>query len=518
MHPNNSKAWFLGIDLGTGSCKSTIIDEHAQPLGLGSCSYSTQETGGGWQEQDPQSLESAVIRAAQSAIHSAGVSPGVCQGISLGGAMHSLMAVDRSDRPLTGVITWVDSRASRQAQAVREAGKARELYETTGCVVHSTYPLYKIIWLRDEQPAVFKQASRFISGKEWITHRLTGSYLADYSIASGSGLLNVHSLKWDEASLELAGITPDQLSTICSPRQVAPALRPELAGELGIPPGTPLVVGSSDAANSSLGAGAVLQGQATCMIGTSGALRSFSPRPVLDPSARSWCYAVDEGRWLVGGALNNGGITLNWFRELINGVLPSGSDNQQVSVEDLVKLAGEVGAGAEGLLCLPFFAGERSPNWNLNARAVFFGLTLEHEARHIARALLEGVAFRLRSLQDVLLEIGIPMDRVHASGGFTQSAVWPEIVASVLDRELAAPDWGETSSLGAALWALLGAGVVRELEEIARMIPLGDHYLPDPGDSERYNRLYPLYLDLYEKLRGSFDEMAAFQMGSIDLK
>jgi gluconokinase len=510
MRHNNSQAWFLGIDLGTGSCKSTIIDEHATALGLGSCNYSKEGAGDGRQEQDPQSLESAAIISAQSAIRSAGVSPHRCQGISLGGAMHSLMAVDSSDRPLTGLMTWVDSRAIRQAKVVREAGRAGELYEATGCPVHSIYPLFKIIWLREEHPEVFKRAVRFISGKEWVTHRLTGSYLADYSIASGSGMLNVHSLKWNGASLELAGITPDRLSTICSPRHVVPGLRPQLAGELGIPAGTPLVVGSSDAVNSSLGAGAVLQSQATCMIGTSGALRVFTPHPMLDSSARSWCYAVDEGRWLVGGALNNGGLALTWFRDLINGIRQLASEKKQVSFEDLIEQAGEVEAGAGGLLCLPFFAGERSPNWNLNARAVFFGLTLGHEARHVARALLEGVAFRLRSLQDVLLELGIPIVRVHASGGFTQSPVWPEIVASVLNRELAAPEWGETSSLGAALWGLMGAGVVGDLEEIARMIPIGDRYHPDARDSERYNRLYPLYLDLYEKLRGSFDKLAAF--------
>ena len=201
------------------------------------------------------------------------------------------------------------------------------------------------------------------------------------------------------------------------------------------------------------------------MVGTSGALRLVAPRPVLHPAGRSWCYAIDAAHWLVGGAINNGGVALSWLRELFNR-----ASGEQVSFDDLAALAAQAPAGAGGLLCLPFFAGERSPNWNLNARGVFFGLSLQHGAAHMARALLEGVAFRFSSLAEMLAEAGCAIGEVRASGGFVHSPLWLQITASALQRELRLPSSGETSSWGAAAWALIGAGALGSLEEAGAQV------------------------------------------------
>jgi gluconokinase len=171
-------------------------------------------------------------------------------------------------------------------------------------------------------------------------------------------------------------------------------------------------------------------------------------------------------------------------------------------------MAADVAPGAEGLICLPFFAGERSPNWNMNTRGVFFGLTLKHNARHIARALLEGVAFRLRTLKETLNEMGCEINEVRASGGLTRSDLWPQIIASALKVELGLPQWGETSSLGAALWALLGTGVIHKLEEIGKLVPSTRTYRPVKKDSERYDQLFDIYKELYLAMDKSFDRIA----------
>jgi len=504
-------AWFLGIDLGTGSCKSVVVDEQAQVRGFGVSEYPAATVEARWKEQDPQAVVTSMVHSARAAIDQAGLPGEACQAISIGAALHSLVALDRSGRPLTGVITWADNRAAPQAQAVRESGQANDLYQQTGCPAHAMYPLYKIIWLRQERPDDFRRASRFVSAKEFVLARLTGRYAVDYSLAAGSGLLNTHDLNWNAASLDLAGITPDQLSPLHSPRTVFHGLDPELAAAMGLPATTPLVLGSSDATNSSVGAGAVLPGQATCMVGTSGALRLIAPRPVVDARARSWCYAIDEGHWLAGGAINNGGIALSWLQDTINSAFPDLAHGLGLSFEDLLALAGRTEAGAGGLLCLPFFAGERSPNWNQNTRGVFFGLTLQHDARHLARALLEGIAFRLRSVYEVLHEVGGDIRQVRASGGFTHSSLWLQIVASALNRDLAVPAWGETSSLGAALWAMLGTGHLASLEDISALIPLGSEYRPIPEQVAAYNRLYRVYAQLYDAVQGAFDQIAGLQ-------
>ena len=189
--------------------------------------------------------------------------------------------------------------------------------------------------------------------------------------------------------------------------------------------------------------------------------------------------------------------------------VPSGHVQKgQLSFDDLITMAEDVKPGAEGLICLPFFSGERSPNWNMNTRGVFFGLMLKHNAKHIARALLEGVAFRLRTLKEVLNEMGCEINEVRASGGLTRSELWPQIIASALKVDLRLPQWGETSSLGASLWALLGTGVMDNLAEIGKLIPITRSYRPVKKDSELYDQLFQIYKDLYLAMEKSFNRIA----------
>jgi gluconokinase len=163
------------------------------------------------------------------------------------------------------------------------------------------------------------------------------------------------------------------------------------------------------------------------------------------------------------------------------------------------------------VICLPFFAGERSPNWNLNARAVFFGMTLDHDARHLARSLLEGIAFRFRSLYEMLTGLGVEVEQVIASGGFTKSDLWVQVITDALNRKLVAPVWGETSSLGAAFWAMLAAGKVDSIEAFRDYVRLGKAYRPNRKDAAVYDRVYPIYARIYRALEGSFDEVARLQ-------
>jgi len=509
--PQAKDGWFLGIDLGTGSCKSVVIDSQARILSLGTGKYTASNVYQTWQEQDPESLLAGMTRSVRAAVDQAGVKPGACLGLSLGSALHSLIAVDHAGDPLTGVITWADGRGAPQAQAVRQSAQAAQLYQDSGCPPHGMYPLYKILWLKQEQPTTFKRAAHFITAKEFVIQKLTGQPCVDFSIASGSGLLNLHNLSWNPLALDIAGITAGVLGQPCSPHMTFPSIDRELAKAMGISPQTPFVLGSSDAANSNLGAGAVHAWQATCMIGTSGAFRIIAPRPILDEKGRMWCYAIDEKHWLVGGAINNGGIALSWLKDALNQVISPLPNQQGLSFEDLIELASQVGAGAGGLICLPFFAGERSPNWNLNARAAFLGMTLDHDIRHLARALLESIAFRLRSLNEILGEMVGEIREIRASGGFTHSSLWPQVIASTLDRNLLVPAWGETSSLGAAFWAMLGVGAIKSFDEVEKFVPIATQYAPISRETLVYEKLYQLYTRLYNDLAQSFDQFAEIQ-------
>ncbi len=503
--------WFLGIDLGTGSCKSVVINENGDILGFGVGEYGGSDAHDRWQEQDPGMLLQAAIASVRNALARAGVDSNLCAGLSIGGALHSLLALDRHGEPLTGVITWADGRAVDQAEAARRQPLAARLYQQTGCPAHGMYPLYKIMWLRENRPEVFAKAWRYVTAKEYVCARLTGEYLLDYCLAAGSGLLNTHSLAWEPLCLDAAGIRRDQLAAPGSPLTVHKGLDPDMARQMGIRRDVPVVLGSSDAANSNLGAGAVLPWQATCMVGTSGAFRVLCPHPILDRQARSWCYVIDQAHWLVGGAINNGGVALSWLRDCLNQVLSDFAGARSLSFEDVLALARRSPAGSGGVICLPFFAGERSPYWNLNARAAFFGLGLSHGATHLSRALVEGIAFRFRSLSDVLDEVGVAVKQIIASGGFTQSDFWLQVVTDVLNREMVVPPWGETSCLGAAYWAMLGTGRAASLESLKDLVKPGRSCLPGKENAALYQGIYPLYLKLYRSVSGNFEDIARLQ-------
>jgi gluconokinase len=511
MSGRRNNPWFLGIDLGTGSCKTVVVNEKAQALGFGSSDYAASTLLEKWQEQDPSAVIDGMIRSVRAAIDQAGEPPGPCSGISIGGALHSLMALDSRGNPLTGIMTWASGRAARQAKALRSAAQAQDLYRQTGCPIHGMYPLYKVLWLREEHPEIYENAAHFCSAKEYVFAQLTNQRVVDYCLAAGSGFLNIHDLHWNGPSLEIAGIKESQLSSLCDPGEIFRLSNRDLAGRMGIPPDTPVVLGTADAANSSLGAGGVLPWQATCMIGTSGALRIISDRPVLDAASRTWCYAIDHNHWLVGGAINNGGIALSWLQELLHSALPKLPREMQLSFDDIVSLAARANIGADGIICLPFFAGERSPNWNMHARAVFFGLSLDHKVEHLARAVLEGVAFRFRSVHDVLAQITGEMREIRASGGFTRAPFWLQLTADVINRELIVPQWGETSSWGAALWAMRGANTLSSLDDIEKLIPIGVVCKPEPRNVEIYDRLYGIYGDLCATLSPFFSYIVPFQ-------
>jgi gluconokinase len=509
MNPSLTKggSFFAGIDLGTGSCKSVLVEENGKILGFGVGPYSPSEAQQRWQEQDPQDLLRAVIASVRQALEQSGARPERCGGMSIGGALHSMMAVDDRGDPLTDVMTWADGRAVDQARAVAAAPIGLRLYRETGCPAHGMYPIYKALWLRENKPEVFQHARSFVSAKEFICFRLTGAWQVDYSLAAGSGFLNTYNLQWSETALELAGIRQDQLSPLAAPVTVLGKLQSDIAARMGIPANTPVITGASDAVNSSIGAGAVAPTQATLMIGTSGALRVVSPRPVLDPRARSWCYAIDETHWLVGGAINNGGSAVSWLRDCLN----QARSERPLTVEDILALASRAPAGSGGMICLPFFAGERSPNWNLNARGAFYGISIEHELRHLARALLEGIGFRFKSLLQVLTEIGLDIKQIVVSGGFTQSNLWLQIMADVLGRELDLPVWGETSGLAAAFWAALAAGSAESVEDIRKWVQIDQACRPAPDNTALYERVYPQYMKLYEAAAGSFDDIVRLQ-------
>lgn len=338
--------------------------------------------------------------------------------VGLSSAMHALVGLDARDRPCTPLLKWSDLRALEQAERIRR--EHPDLHVRTGTPIHPMSPLCKLAWFAEEGVT----ARRWVGLKELVVHRLTGEWVTDHSCASGTGLMALEALEWDEEALRIARVDAEQL-----PRLVPTT---HAFGEL--------VVGAGDGPLANLGLGAVEPGVAACSIGTSAALRVTVARPQVTEA--TFCYALDAGRWVAGGAVSNGGNVLEWLAALFG-----------AEVGVLLDEAGAVSAGSDGLVMRPYLRGERAPRWDARPRGSLEGLDARHGRGHVVRAALEGVCHQLRLVLDSLRDAGHEVTEVRATGGFVRSELWRGLLAESLGVPVVHPDVREGSALGAAMLA-----------------------------------------------------------------
>lgn len=503
-----AEQYVVGLDMGTTSCKSVVVKRDGAPLSSEIVHYPILCPFPTWAEQDPEVILAAALNAVKGSIVSSGIDPEKVVAIGLSAALHSLLAVDARGSPLTRAMIWADTRSAPSCTRLRAKYDSHRIYHRTGCPVHPMYPLSKIGWLRTDLPEVYRKAHKFISIKEYVTHRLLGRYVVDRSMASATGLFNIHELDWDDEAMEMVGIGPNRLSEHVATTMVVEGIDRSCAEAMGVRPDCLLVVGAGDGPLSNVGAGSVEPGQVTCMIGSSGAVRAISPRPREDERERTWCYLLTDEAWVVGGAVNNGGLVYQWFRDSF---YPGGEE----TYETLNEAAAEVGAGSEGLIFLPHLTGERSRDWNANARGVLFGLSLRHDRRHFVRAIMEGVAYSMYSVLLALEEVVGKIGEVRGAGGFLRSPLWIQIMVDVCGRELLVPQHLETSSLGAAFLALYAMGEVRDLKDVRQYVAIEGRYVPDMQKHELYSRLFDIYQGVYHGVVGRFPEICEIQAASI---
>ena len=484
----------IGLDLGTTCCKAVALTSDSQLLGSASGTYGLRSSRPGWAEQDPDELWQGVREALKTL--SSKVHLDQATGLCLSGAMHSLFPVTQDGIPLAPAATWADNRAAPQARALQTQTDAHALYLRTGCPMQAIYHAARLRWWLEEAADVTSQAAHFVGRKEWLQYRLTGAWASDLGMASTTGLLDIHRLAWDEEALTLAGVTAERLPPLVSPTAVVGTLNPDAADETGLPPELPVVAGGNDGGLANLGSGVLAQGQVAITVGTSAAIRKVVERPLLDAAERTWCYLLTEGRWFAGGAINNGGLALQWVHDRFYPELPRDAGFRQVLTD-----AATISPGAEGLIFLPYLTGERSPHWDTDARALLYGLRLSHTRAHVARAALEGVAFCLADVWEALFGDDLPGEPVRLTGGITQSPLWTQILADVLGVPLAPIEVADASAVGAAMLGHQALGHVATLEEMAAGVQIGHIVQPDLERHAFYAEQHRVFQSLYQRLR-----------------
>ena len=304
--------YVIGVDIGTSSTKSVLFDVNGRQIGRSGQGYLLRSPEPGAAEQNPDDIVRATLQTVAEVIKTSGIDPANLIGIAFSAAMHTLLLLGQDEQPITPMYTWADNRSDRWCEKVRS--QAPNLYRQTSLPIHPMSPVVKLAWLKEEQPGVFEQAKRIVSIKEYVLNCWCDEWAIDLSIASTTGFLNLESRQWDKDALKAAGIQAEQLSHIV-PTTYQLRLREEMAKKMGVTACTPVVIGASDGPLSNLGVGAIAPGKAAITLGTSGAVRQVIPQPKTAEGAQLFCYALTADHWVMGGAVNNGGIALQWTRD-----------------------------------------------------------------------------------------------------------------------------------------------------------------------------------------------------------
>ncbi|SFJ43166.1 gluconokinase [Thermoflavimicrobium dichotomicum] len=502
----------VGLDIGTTSTKAVVFGKGGVILGKHAVDYPLIHPQPAWAEQEPEQILQAVIDSIRHALRKANASQDQVLAVGMSCAMHSLILLDRDAKPITRSIIWADNRSVRQAEKIKTEWDGHQIYLRTGTPIHPMSPLTKILWFKEERPDLFAKAAKFVSIKEYVVYRLFGQFVVDESLASATGLFHLQNRQWDEKVLQQLGIRSEQLSTIVPTTHVLTGLHEHLAIQMGLRSDTKFVMGASDGVLANLGVGAIEDGEIAVTIGTSGAIRTVTDRPRTDEKGRTFCYALTDRHWVIGGPTNNGGILLRWLRDEF--AAPEIEVARKLGIDPydlIIQYAEKVPAGSEGLLFLPFLSGERAPYWNANARGVFFGIGMHHKREHFIRAVLEGVIFSILSVGVALHDLVGPAKDIRASGGFAKSPTWRQILSDVMGRELLVPESHEASALGAAALALYALGEMKELKEVKDWIRISHRHQPHIENTEVYMEMFYMYERVYHKLKDEFELLAKFQ-------
>ena len=510
--------YLLGVDVGTTTTKAVLYDENATIIGHFSKGYPLYRDPQGMAEQDPEEILAAVETVIREAVSQADLEKGQLLGVSFSTANQSLLLLDKYFHPLTRIITWADTRACHVASQLKGSSVGKSIYQTTGTPIHPMSPLTKLIWLQKEHPELFHKMTYVADIKSYIFWRLFKKFKVDISVASCTGLMDIHFGKWDKEALKVAGISEDQLPEIVEPTAQETTMVEEERRKMGISPETPFVYGAFDGALSNIGVGATTANQVAITIGTSAAVRVMTDHPVIDPKERLFCYAVDRKHWLVGGPLNNGGDIFQWAtHQLVDQeVLEKEKFDRYTLANRIIK---DTPAGAHGLLFHPYLGGERAPIWNANARGDFFGLTVLHTRADMLRAVLEGINLNIALVFETVTSLVGKPAIVTATGGFARSVVWRQMLADVLDYQVNVPDAFESGCLGAVNLLMQSLGMVKGYQSVTNYIGRESKYQPAPEQVTIYRRLLPVFRQVEELLTPAYSKIANLQdeIGSLHL-
>ena len=483
---------YIGIDLGTSAVKLLLMDGEGKIQKIVSKEYPLYFPHPGWSEQDPEDWFAGTMAGIQELVE--GCDKSQVAGISFGGQMHGLVALDREDRVIRPAILWNDGRTGRQTDYLNQTVGKDRLSAYTANIAFDGFTAPKILWMKENEPENYKKISKIMLPKDYLAYRLSGSFCTDVSDASGMLLMDVEHRCWSKEMIQICGITEEQLPRLYESYEVVGTLKTDIAAQLGLGGDVKVIAGAGDNAAAAVGTGTVGDGRCNISLGTSGTIFISSDRFGVDENNALHSFAHADGHYHLMGCMLSAAACNKWWNEDILRATDFAAEQKGIA-----KL------GENQVFYLPYLMGERSPHNNPDARAMFIGMTMDTTREDMTQAVLEGVSFGLRDSLEVARSLGIRIERTKICGGGAKSPLWKRMIANIMDMQVDVIESEEGPALGGAMLAAVGCGEYPDVETIAsKIVKVVDTVEPEPELVEKYEERYQRFRKIYPTVKGLF--------------
>ncbi len=504
--------YLLAHDLGTTGNKATLYSSDGILVSKDFYGYDTFYPKPNWAEQQPHDWWEATCVSTQRLLQKSKVSPDAIAVVSFSGQMMGAVMVDKSGTPLRNCIIWADMRSEKQAAEIARHISEQDVYRITGNPISPSYTIEKVMWIRDNQPEIFKSTHKFLHAKDYIVSKLTGKFTTDYSDASGTNAFDLVKQEWSPKLVDATGLPFEIFPEAYPSPTVVGEVTPAASQEVGLRPGTPVVIGAADGCCAAVGAGVVREGSAYNAIGSSSWIALATRAPLIDPQQRTvtFCH-VDPDMMMPIGVMQCAGGAYQWFKEEIGRTEAKAGQEAEVSPYEILNLKAEATIpGSHNLIFLPYLLGERTPYWNPNARGAFIGLTRGHTRADLTRSILEGVVFGLRTILDTFVDQRVRIDEVRVIGGGARGRLLCQIEADVFQRHILRTTLlEEATSLGAAIAGGIGVGIFKDFLVAEELVKIAEVFEPRHGHNEHYEKLYEIFKESYYALVPIYEKLAS---------
>lgn len=480
---------YIGVDLGTSAVKLLLMDETGDIKNIVSKEYPLFFPHPGWSEQHPEDWFEKSMEGIRELTEGADRSK--VTGISFGGQMHGLVALDQEDQVIRPAILWNDGRTGEETDYLNQVIGKEKLSAYTANIAFAGFTAPKILWMKKHEPENFARISKIMLPKDYLAYKLSGSFCTDVSDASGMLLMDVKNRCWSKEMLSICGITEEMLPKLYESYEIVGTLKPDIAEKLGLSSEVKVIAGAGDNAAAAVGTGTVGDGMCNISLGTSGTIFISSKTFGVDDNNALHSFAHADGHYHLMGCMLSAASCNKWWMEQILKTKEFAKEQ-----EGITKL------GENNVFYLPYLMGERSPHNNPDARAVFIGMSMDTTREDMTQAVLEGVAFGLRDSLEVARSLGIKIERTKICGGGAKSPLWKKIIANVMNLKVDVIESEEGPALGGAMLAAVGCGEYPDVKSAAdRIVHVVDTVEPEEDLVEKYEEKYQKFRKIYPAVK-----------------